>query len=351
MASGTEAAQAGARLVVVDDEPTITDILSRHLAGDGYQIVTAANAAEARALIADTRPSALLTDIYMPGESGLELLAWARTVDPDLAVIMITAVVSVGTAVEALRAGASDYVLKPFNLEQVSFAVARALERRRLVVQNRAYREELEAMVEEKTRAHADALMEIQATYDATLRALGAALSYREDSSPHHSRRVAAISVAIARRMELPPADVHALERAALLHDIGKMAVPDGILARQGRLDEAEYALFREHPRKGYELLSRIDFLRPAADVVHAQQERYDGTGYPRGLAGDAIPSGARIFAVAEAYDAMTTGRHYQARLDDAAARAALHAGSATQFDPRVVEAFLALPPGAIAAD
>jgi putative nucleotidyltransferase with HDIG domain len=351
VASGTEAAQTGTRLVVVDDEPVITDILSRSLARDGYRVATAASAAEARALIADTQPSALLADIQMPGESGLELLAWVRTQDPDLAVIMITAVATVGTAVEALRAGASDYILKPFNLEQVSLAVARALERRSLVVQNRAYREELEAMVEEKTRAHAEALVEIQATYDATLRALGAALSYREGSSPHHSRRVAAISVAIARRMGLPPADVHALERAALLHDIGKMAIADGILTSPGRLEEGEYAVLRDHPRKGYELLSRIDFLRPAADIVHAQHERYDGAGYPRRLAGDAIPLGARIFAAAEAYDAVTTGRHRQARLDDAAARAALRAGSGTQFDPRVVEAFLALPPEAIPAD
>ncbi len=344
----SEPGQPNARLVVVDDEAVITDILRRRLTRDGYTVVTAASTAEARARLEEAETAALLTDIQMPDESGLSLLEWARARDPDLAVIMITVVGTVGTAIKALRAGASDYILKPFNLEQVSLAVRGALERRRLVLENRTYRQELEAMVERKTRAHADALAEIRATYDATLRALGAALSYREGSTPHHSRRVAAIAVAIARQMGLPPAEIETLERAALLHDIGKIGIPDAILTKPGNLTGEDYAVLRSHPRKGYELLSRIEFLRPAAEIVYAQQERYDGTGYPRGLAGEAIPIGARIFAVANAYDAMTAGRRYQARIDDAAARARLRAEAGAQFDPAAVAAFLSLPPDAV---
>ncbi|HWP35537.1 MAG TPA: HD domain-containing phosphohydrolase [Thermodesulfobacteriota bacterium] len=335
----------GTSLVVVDDEAIITDVLSRRLARDGYTVITASSAAEARARVAESRPAVLLADIQMPGESGLDLLAWARRYDPDLAVIMITALGAVSAAVQALRAGAADYILKPFNLEQVSIAVRRALERRQALITNRAYREGLEAMVAESTRAHAEAVREIQATYDATLRALGAALSYREGSSPHHSRRVAAIAGAIAQRLALAPAERDALERAALLHDIGKIAIPDAILTKPGRLTEEEYAVMRNHPRKGYELLSRIRFLRPAAEIVYAHQERYDGSGYPRGLAGEAIPLGARILAVANAYDAMTAGRHYQPRLADTEARERLRAGAGSHFDPRVVEAFLSIPP------
>jgi response regulator RpfG family c-di-GMP phosphodiesterase len=336
-----EARDQGARLVVVDDEAVISDILRRRLAGDGYDVATAGSAEEARALILRGGAEALLADIQMPRESGLDLLAWARRHDPDLAVIMVTAVATLSTAVEALRSGAADYILKPFNLDQVSFAVRRALDRRQVVVRNRAYRERLEAMVGEKTRAHAAALAEIQATYAATLKALGAALSYREGSSPSHSDRVAAISLAIGARLRLAGADLDALERAALLHDIGKISIPDAVLARTEGHTPGETALLRDHPRKGHELLARIAFLRPAAAIVYAQAERWDGRGYPRGLVGEAIPMGARVFAVANAYDLLTAGR---GRLDAASARARLREGAGREFDPRVVEAFLALP-------
>lgn len=339
-------AEHGARLVVVDDEAVITDILKRRLGRDGYEVTTASSAGEARAILERQGADALLADVQMPHESGLDLLDWARRFDPDCAVVMITAVATIQTAIDALKAGASDYILKPFNLDQVSFAVRRALDRRRVVVQNRAYRDELESMVEAKTRAHAEALEEIRATYDATLKALGAALSYRDSSSPHHADRVAALALAIGNQMRLADPELDALERASLLHDIGKISVPDGILARSVHAPE-EAALVRDHPRKGYELLARIEFLRPAAAIVLAQAERYDGAGYPRGLRGDAIPLGARIFAVAAAFDGMTAGRR-RPRLADADARAYLRANAGTEFDPRVVEAFLALPPDVI---
>lgn len=347
MSSPVSNGDRGARLIVVDDEPVITDILRRRLSRDGYDVSIASSAKEARTILERQGAEALLADIQMPHESGLDLLDWARRFDPDLAVVMITAVATIQTAVDALKAGAADYILKPFNLDQVSFAVRRALDRRQVVVQNRAYRERLEGMVEEKTRAHAEALLEIRGTYDATLKALGAALSYRDSSSPHHAERVAAIALAIGNEMRLPEADLDALERAALLHDIGKIAIPDGVLARCDHTEE-EAALLRDHPRKGYELLSRIAFLGPTAALVYAQAERYDGRGYPRGLAGEAIPLGARIFAVAAAYDRLTAGRRQPARMRDVAARAHLRKGAGTEFDPRVVAAFLALPPDVI---
>lgn len=345
--SPSETPEPRARLVVVDDEPVILEILHRRLTRDGYEVATVSSAPEARALLERQGAEALLADIQMPQETGLELLDWARRFDPDLAVIMITAVATLQTAVDALKAGAADYILKPFNLDQVSFAVARALDRRQVVIRNRAYREHLEAMVEAQTRAHAEALAEIRATYDATLKALGAALSYRDSSSPHHADRVAAIALAIGREMGLVEAELEALGRAALLHDIGTIAIPDAILARAEHTPE-EAALLRESPRKGYELLSRIAFLRPAAAIVFAQAERYDGSGFPRGLQGEAIPLGARIFAVAAAYDRLTAGRRGATRLDPAAARAALRAAAGTEFDPQVVDAFLALPPDVI---
>ncbi len=331
----------------MDDESVIVDILRRRLTRDGYEVTSASSAAEAREALERQGADVLLADIQMPCETGLELLDWARRFDPDLAVIMITAVATIQTAVDALKAGAADYILKPFNLDQVSFAVGRALDRRQVVVQNRAYRERLETMVEAKTQAHAEALVEIRATYDATLKALGAALSYRDSSSPHHADRVAAIALAIGTGMRLGEAGLDALRRAALLHDIGTIAIPDGILARSEHTPE-EAVLIRESPRKGYELLSRIAFLRPAAAIVLAQAERYDGSGHPRGLQGEAIPLGARVFAVAAAYDRLTAGRRRADRLDAAAARVRLRALAGTELDPRIVDAFLALPPDAI---
>ena len=345
MPTESVAAKKGGRLVVVDDEPVVTDILSRRLVRDGYDVTTASTAAEARAAIMRGGVEILLADIQMPGESGLQLLAWARGHDPDLAVVMITAVATVSTAVDALKAGAGDYILKPFNLEQVSLAVRRGLDRRRLVVENRHYRERLEVLVEEKTRAHAAALSEIQQTYDATLKALGAALSYREGSA-RHADRVSAIALALGNRLGVASDDLDALERAILLHDIGKIAIPDGILTKREAFTEQEVALLRDHPRKGYALLSRIAFLRPAAAIVHAQAERWDGGG-PLGLAREAIPLGARIFAVANAYDEMTAGR-LRERLDDRAARSHLRDGAGREFDPLVVDTFVALPPDVI---
>jgi putative nucleotidyltransferase with HDIG domain len=346
----------GGRLVVCDDEPVITDILRRRLTRDGHEVLTAASADEARAMIERGGVQTLVADIQMPRESGLALLGWARRYDPDLPVIMCTAVATIATACDALKAGASDYILKPFNLDQVSFAVRRALDRRRLVLQNRAYRERLEGMVEEKTAAYAAALAEIRSTYAATLKALGSALAWREGSAPHHSERVASIALAIAASLAIAngssvsEADLDALERASLLHDIGKMAIPDATLRKRGELTPEEAALVRDHPEKGYALLARIAFLRPAAAIVHAQAERWDGGGFPRGLAGEAIPLGARIFAVAAAYDALTSGRDGEPALPPAAARAHLRAGAGTAFDPAVVEAFLSLPADVIPA-
>jgi putative nucleotidyltransferase with HDIG domain len=254
---------------------------------------------------------------------------------------MVTALADIQAAIDALKAGAADYLLKPFTLEQVDLAVSRALAQRRLIVENRAYEAELERKVAEKTRALTRALAEMEATYDATIEVLGAALDYRDSETEGHCERVTRYTVALAGAMGCSPAELRQIERGAYLHDLGKIGVPDSILLKPGRLTAEEWEVMRSHAEKGYLMLRDIAFLREAAEIVYSHQERWDGGGYPRGLKGDEIPLGARIFAVADAIDAMTSDRPYRDGLGfrESVDEIRRHAG--TQFDPKVVDAFL----------
>jgi putative nucleotidyltransferase with HDIG domain len=280
----------------------------------------------------------------MPEMDGLKLLAWLRQHDPDVPVIMVTAIHDVSTALEAIRGGAYDYILKPFEKDQLFLSIRRAMEHRWLLVENQNYQRNLENLVEKRTSELRGALHQLEQSYDETLEALGGALDLKDAETEGHCKRVTAFTIAIAKNMKTDPTLLQQIARAAFLHDIGKMAIPDRILRKPGPLNDEERTIMRTHCEVGYNMLIRIPFLREAAEIVLSHQEYFDGTGYPRGLKGDAIPMGARIFAVADALDAMISDRPYRRALPISHAREEIRRCCGTQFDPDVVKVFLELP-------
>jgi response regulator RpfG family c-di-GMP phosphodiesterase len=332
------------RVLIVDDEQDIRTTLHAVFGSAGYECRMAPNGREAAKLFETERSPLTITDLKMPGMDGLQLLQHVKARDADAAVIMLTGAADVRTAVESLKQGASDFILKPVNLDQVLLAAERALERRQLLMERREHQALLEYRVAEATRDLASALGELRQTYQATLEALGSALATREVGTELHSRRVHAYSIALARAHGLPESELDALGRGVLLHDIGKIGISDAILLKPGPLTPEEWTIMRTHPEVGRQILERIPFLRDAIPVVHHHHERWDGTGYPLGLAGAAIPLGARIFAVADAFDAMTFDRPYSKAIEMDVARDRIREAASTHFDPDIVATFVAMP-------
>src|SRR6202140_3639649 len=298
------------RILVVDDEETIREIVSSVLSTAGYKCRQAGSGMEALALrAAGEEFDLMLSDLMIANLDGIGLLERTKERTPEMPVIMVTAVHDISVALAAIRNGAYDYLLKPFEREQLLAAVRRALENRRLRLENRAYQTELEAKVRARTQQLQDAMRNLERSYDITLEALGDALDLKDAETEGHSKRVTAFTIAIAKHMNLPDKDIRVIARGAFLHDIGKMAIPDAILRKPGALTEAETEIMREHCFRGYQMLKKIPFLSEASEIVYSHQERFDGTGYPRGLSGQHIPLGSRIFSIADTLDAITSDR------------------------------------------
>jgi cyclic di-GMP phosphodiesterase len=331
-------------VLVVDDEPTIRDLLSERLVLEGYLCTAAPNAEQALAELAKQPCDVILSDLHMPGMSGLELLKEVRTRYPQAAFVMLTGENDLRVAVDAMKQGAADYLVKPFHRDAVLASVGRALERHRLELDLENYRRHLEEMVEQRTRQLHAALKRIELTYDETLEALGGALELRDLETEGHSQRVTRYALEIAKNMGCREDELKTLARGSFLHDLGKIGVPDSILLKPSRLTEQETAIMQTHVRIGYNLVSRIAFLAPAAQIVLTHQERWDGTGYPQGLRGAEIPLGARIFAVADTLDAMTSDRPYRAAQPFDVARAEIERQTDRQFDPGAVGTFISIP-------
>jgi len=331
-------------ILVVDDEEAIREVVSTMLESKGYHCTTVSNGRAAQEIVKRTTPDLVLSDMIMPEMDGIKLLEWLRQFDPEIPVIMVTAIHDISTALEAIRRGAYDYILKPFEKDQLYLGVNRALQHRRLVTENRNYQRDLEKQVEERTARLTIALAQLEQSYDDTLEALGSALDLKDAETEGHCQRVTAFTISIAKAMPVPNAYLPILARAAFLHDIGKMGIPDKVLLKPGPLTDDEKVIMRRHCQIGYDMLIRIPFLRDAAEIVLAHQEFFDGTGYPRGLKNEEIPLGARIFAIADSMDAMLSDRPYRKALPMAYAREEIQRCSGTQFDPRVVEVFLSIP-------
>ena len=333
------------RILIVDDEDAIREIVFSMLSMAGYQCQQAASGLEALAILDSGEEfSLLLSDLMMAELDGIGLLERTKEKYPELPVVMVTAVHDISVALAAIRNGAYDYLLKPFEREQLLATVRRALENRRLKMENRAYQLNLEAQVAEKTKEIKLAMTELERSYDITLEALGDALDLKDAETEGHSKRVTAFTIAMARAMGLPPDRIRIIARGAFLHDVGKMAIPDAILRKPGALTPDEVAIMREHCAHGYQMLRKIPFLAEAAEIVYAHQECYDGSGYPRGLKGEQIPLGARIFAIADTLDAITSDRPYRAAQTFGAARDEIVRWSGRQFDPEIVKVFLSMP-------
>src|SRR5437660_527876 len=333
------------RILVVDDEEPIREIISSMLNGVGYKTRQAATGMEALHILKTSGESELmLSDLMMAELDGIALLERSKEKYPDMPVIMVTAVHDISVALAAIRNGAYDYLLKPFEREQLLATVSRALENRRLKLENRTYQTNLESLVAARTQQLQAALRDLERSYDITLQALGDALDLKDRETEGHSRRVTAFTMAIARAMGLTAEQIRVIARGAFLHDIGKMAIPDAILNKPGALTPDEVGIMREHSYHGYQIVKKIPFLQEAAEIVYAHQERFDGTGYPRGLKGEQIPLGARMFAVADTLDAITSDRPYRPAQTLTAAREEIQRWSGRQFDPEVVKTILSMP-------
>ena len=332
------------KILIVDDEDAIREVVSTILEAQGYRCATFANGRLALEHFGKDSADLVLSDIVMPEMDGLKLLAELQARDPDVPVIMVTAMHDIAIALEAIRAGAYDYILKPFEKDQLHLGVRRALEHRQLVLENRTYQSDLEHLIAERTRQLSIALQDLERSYDVTLEALGGALDAKDAETEGHCQRVTAFTIKIAEALGVDKAQLKHIARAAFLHDIGKMGIPDHILRKPGPLSAEEREVMRRHCKIGHSVLKKIPFLKEAAEIVLSHQECYDGSGYPRGLKGDKIPLGARIFAVADTLDAMISDRPYRKALPISAAREEIRTHAGSQFDPRVVEVFLALP-------
>ena len=331
------------RILIVDDEAEITSILSDLFEGR-YACTTAGSAEEALRLLAGEDYQLVISDITMPGMSGLDMIPHVRSSWPNSVVVMISGMQTVESAIEALRLGAFDYVMKPFDLRQVEAVVTRALDHQELIVAKQRYEDLLEELVEQRTAQLDQALNSLADAYRATLKALTAALETRDLETHGHSERVVSYSMRLGREYGLDGERTKSLEFGSLLHDIGKIGVPDLILRKPAKLTPEEWVLMRQHPQHGQVILRGIEFLEGAALVVAQHHEKWDGSGYPLGLRGEEIDVCARIFSVADAFDAITSDRVYRKGKPYRAAAEELDAWAGTQFDPKVVEAFHRVP-------
>ena len=328
-------------VLVVDDDRAVREVLSAVLKEEGYPVRQAAGADAALEMLRGEDLPLVLCDMKMPEHDGLWLLDNVLQRHPHAAVVMLTGFGDTESAVECLRRGAADYLLKPPRVTELVRAIERAWSRSKLTSARARYHQGLARRVRERTAELTTALGGVAKAYSSTLAALVHALDAREHETSDHSQRVVRYTLAIADRMGIVHPQVEDIGRGALLHDIGKIGVPDSILLKPGPLTHAEWVEMRRHPEVGYRILESIDFLRPAAEIVLAHQERWDGGGYPRKLRGEAIPPGARIFAIADTLDAMTSDRPYRKAATFAQARQEIARCAGTQFDPRCVEAFV----------
>jgi putative nucleotidyltransferase with HDIG domain len=337
-------ARSAARILVVDDEAHVRSMIAATLERQGHEVTLASGGREALDALEQSTFELILTDIVMQDGNGLALLEHIHAENPNLPIIMVTAIHDISVAIDSMRRGAYDYVLKPFEREHLVATVQRAIEHRKALQETRTYQQNLEQVVRARTEMLRQAMEDLEHSYDVTLEALGDALDLKDSETEGHSKRVTAYTIALARAMGISPAEIKVIARGAFLHDIGKMAIPDDILRKPGKLTPDEQELMREHCARGYQMLRKIPFLAEAAEIVYTHQEHYDGSGYPSGLKGSSIPVGARIFAVADTLDAITSDRPYRVARSFDAARAEIIRCSGSQFDPSVVEVYLKIP-------
>jgi putative two-component system response regulator len=331
-----------ATVLIVDDEAVIRKVLYQRLSGEGYLCQEAGNADEAVQKLRDDSTSLVILDIKMPGRPGTELLPEIKSDYPDTAVIMATAIIDTHTAIECMKQGAYDYITKPFNLDEVVLNVNRALEKRRLEIENRNYKEHLERMVEARTRQLRHAVKQIKVASLDTVYRLSRAAEYKDEDTGAHIKRMSQYAATIARKIDLDDIEVENILYAAPMHDVGKIGIPDRILLKPGELDAKEWEIMKQHTIIGAQIMAGADveFIKLAEVIALTHHEKWDGSGYPKGLQGSAIPLVGRIVAIADVFDALTSKRPYREPMSIDEACDIISRGRGKHFDPDVVDAF-----------
>jgi response regulator RpfG family c-di-GMP phosphodiesterase len=329
------------RVLVVDDEESIRLALSKFLRARGYEVTAAASGEEALAAVQSGLKFALmLCDIRMPGMSGVELVPQALEVDPDIAVMMLTAVNDAGTATEALASGAMDYLMKPVELKDLERAIERVLHRRALIVEQR----HVERLIREEVASRTDELVaERRAVQEMSVAVIDALINAQEAKDVYlrgHSQRVADLAASIANALGLDDELVEDIRLAGRVHDVGKIGIREAVLNKPDKLTPEEFEHVKESVRLSVEILSPLKHLARILPYIQDHQEHWDGSGYPRGLAGAEIAIGGRILHVADAYDAMTSRRAFREPMQPQDAMEILSRQAGTQFDPEVFQAF-----------
>jgi putative two-component system response regulator len=321
-------------ILVVDDEEGIRRFLAQKLSGEGYRCAEAANGDEALAALLKDPVSLVILDVRMPGRSGVEILSEIKSTSPETQVIMATAVGEISTVVECMRLGAYDYLSKPFSSTDVVLSVRRALATRTMELELRDYHENLAQKVEEQARKIRDSFL-------SSVTALAFALEAKDRYTIGHSQRVSELAVTVGRKLGLPADTIEKTRIAGLVHDIGKIGIPEAILNKPGHLTVDEYEQVKTHCATAERILGPIIEDTDTLSMVRHHHERYDGRGYPDGLRGEEIPIGARILAVADTYDAMTSERPYRRAMAPEIACLEIEQSSWTQFDLSVATAFV----------
>jgi response regulator RpfG family c-di-GMP phosphodiesterase len=322
------------KIMVVDDEARVRDIVSRKLTNEGYECITASDGLEAITTLKTYQVDLVLLDVIMPGKPGTTVLRELRSKYEDIAVIMVTAVSDIETAIKLMKMGAYDYIIKPIDLNVLTISVDRALEKRRLLLENKSYQLHLEDKLEEQT-------VKIRESFLNAIKSLAFALEARDEYTSGHSERVTELSIAIAEELEISQDMIQKIRLAGLVHDIGKIGVKETILNKPEPLTADEYAHVQAHCETGGRILIPIVDDDEILDIVIHHHERFDGRGYPDGISGEQTSLGARIVSVADAYDAMTSTRPYRAALSIEDAIDEIERNKGTQFDPQVADAFI----------
>ena len=333
-------------VLIVDDDDLILKALTRILEGNGYVTHCHLSPEEALAALEQERPVVIISDYMMPGMDGIDFLKRARNLAPGAVRILCTAAEDFKVALQAVNAGeVFRIVSKPWHQKELLEVVAQAAESSRLRRENERLTAEVQRQNGQLRENNLRLEEMVQQRTQALLQGLISALDYRDSETQWHSRRVSLYARRLAQQLGIVEPELTVVERGALLHDIGKIGIRDDVLLKPGPLDPKEWALMKQHVELGWKLLQQVDYLKPPAEIVLQHQEKWDGGGYPGGLAGEQIVIGARVFHVVDTLDAITTDRPYRKARPFADARAELIRCRGSQFDPKVVDAFLAVAP------
>ena len=328
-------------ILVIDDEEDMREFVAMCLEDFGYNVTKASDGADGIIQLNSNKFDLIISDIEMPKITGLDLLKLIKKENNSVSVIMLTGVKKVTTAIEVLKLGAEDYLIKPIKVEELKLSVEKSIYIRKLkeqninlIKENEKYQVQLENMVEKRTEQLEDAIF-------SSLTIVASAIEAKDPYTRGHSNRVRLISLDIAKTLGLSDDELSILEYGAMLHDVGKIGIRDEVLLKKGKLDNSEYEHIMSHPYVGSRIIENINYYAPMIDCVKYHHEKYDGTGYPNNLKGEGIPLLARIIAVADTYDAMTTTRPYRSALSKEKALSILNEIKSSQLDPMLVDIFV----------